>query len=177
VSATYINGRYEPAGPRAAARIESQVQHLKASFRTGERREERTLFGPCGPVADQAAARAVLGAAIGPKVAFHRLILSPRAAGRHARRADLEEWTRLVLADLGREVGLRLTWVAAVHGNTDVDHVHVLLGGAGERAHWPEKGTMASVELRRAHYAFLERRAGERAAEIAARLAPGLAVE
>jgi len=66
---TFVEGRYVPAGPWADAKIKSQVQHLKSSFRTGERREEeRTLFDAHGTVADVAAARAILTAAIGPKV-------------------------------------------------------------------------------------------------------------
>lgn len=176
MSATYIEGRYVQAGPWAARRIESQVQHLKGSFRTDERREERRLCGPDGAIAGQAAARALLLAAIGPAVAFHRLILSPGARSGLWRRDDLEEWTRLVLADLGRERGLRLVWVAAVHGNTENPHVHVLVGGAAEKTHWPGKGTVASVELRRGHYRLLQERGDARAAEIAGRLAPWPAV-
>ncbi len=179
MSTLYIEGRYVPAGPWAARKIESQVQHLKGSFRTDERREvARRLCGPDGEIADQAAARALLQAAIGPKVTFHRLILSPLATGRlaAARRDDLEEWTRLLLADLGRELGVRLVWVAAVHGNTDTPHVHVLIGGAAEKTHWPGKGTVASVELRRGHYRLLQERGDARAAEIADRLTPWPAV-
>jgi len=178
MSAIYIEGRYVPAGPWAARKIASQVQHLKGSFRTDERREERRLCGPDGEIADQAAARALLTAAIGPKVTFHRLILSPLATGRPAaaRRDDLEEWTRLVLADLGRELGLRLVWVAAVHGNTDTPHVHVLVGGAAERVHWPGKGQTTSVELRRGHYRLLQACGDARAAEIAGRLTSWSAV-
>jgi len=177
VSTTYVEGRYVQAGPWAARRIESQVQHLKGSFRTGERREvARRLCGPDGEITGQAAARALLLAAIGPAVAFHRLILSPGAQSGLWRRDDLEEWTRLVLADLGRERGLRLVWVAAVHGNTENPHVHVLVGGAAQKTHWPGKGTAASVELRRGHYRLLQERGDARAAEIADRLTPWPAV-
>jgi len=161
-----IDGRYVPAGPWAADKIKSQVQHLKASFRTGERHEERTIFGPEGDVADQAEARAQLAAAIGPRVVFHRLILAPGPRYKLQRVADLQHWTRLVLADLGRELGQRLTWVAAVHRNTDHPHVHVLLAGAAERARWPCNGQTAGVHLFRGHYTFLSERAAERAHEL-----------
>ncbi len=179
MSTIYIEGRYVPAGPWAARKIERQVQHLTADYRAGERRDvARRLCGPDGEIAGPAAARALLTAAIGPAVTFHRLILSPLATGRlaGARRDDLEEWTRLVLADLGRDLGLRLVWVAAVHGNTDTPHVHVLIGGAGEKTHWPGKGLITSVELRRGHYRLLQACGDARAAEIAGRLAPWPAV-
>ncbi len=177
MSATYIEGRYVQAGPWAARRIQRQVQHLTADYRAGERREvARRLCGPDGEIAGQAAARALLLAAIGPAVAFHRLILSPGARSGLWRRDDLEEWTRLVLADLGRDLGLRLTWVAAVHGNTENPHVHVLVGGSGEKTHWPGKGRIAAVELRRGHYRLLQERGDARAVEIAGRLTPWPAV-
>jgi len=162
----FTDGRYVPTGPWAAAKIASQVQHLKASFRTGERREERRLFGPDGEVVDQAAARAQLTAAIGPRVVFHRLILSPAPRFGLQRVADLEHWRRLALADLGRELGQELVWVAAVHRNTDHAHVHVLLAGAAQRTRWPHKGETVGVHLFRGHYAALKRYADMRTLEL-----------
>lgn len=161
-----IAGRYVPAGPWAARKIASQVQHLKASFRTGEAREVRSLFGPDGAVADQAAARAMLTPAIGPRVVFHRLIFSPGPRLHLFGVELLQEWTRAVLGDLGRELGQQLIWVAAVHCNTDHAHVHVLLAGAAPRIRWPGTGRTTGVELRRGHYAFLRQRADARAAEL-----------
>jgi hypothetical protein len=168
---TFVEGRYVPAGPWADAKIKSQVQHLKSSFRTGEKREERTLFDARGPVADVAAARALLTAAIGPKVVFHRLVLSPGPRAGVTRPIDLHTWTRLLLMDLGHELGQQLVWVAAVHRNTDEPHVHVLLAGAAARTHWPHEGKVRGVELRRAHYVpdgFIRQRGDVRAAEIRA---------
>ncbi len=165
----YVEGRYVPAGPWADAKIKSQVQHLKSSFRTGERREEeRTLFDAHGTVADVAAARAILTAAIGPKVVFHRLVLSPGRRAGLVRLIDLHTCTRLVLMDLGHDLGQRLVWVAAVHRNTDEPHVHVLLAGAATRTHWPHNGKVVGVELRTPHYALLRERGDVRAAEIRA---------
>ena len=163
---TFVEGRYVPAGPWAARKIEEQVQHLKGRFRPGEAREERTLFDARGDVADQAAARALLTAAIGPKVVFHRLVLSPGARAGVVRLIDLRTWTRLLLMDLGHELGQQLVWVAAVHRNTDDPHVHVLLAGVAERTQWPSKGTVRGVELRPPHYALLRERGDLRAAEI-----------
>ncbi len=166
---TFVEGRYVPAGPWAAQKIEEQVQHLKGRFRPGEAREERTLFDARGTVADQAAARALLTAAIGPRVVFHRLVLSPGPRSGLARPIDLRTWTRLLLMDLGDSLGQQLVWVAAVHRNTDDPHVHVLLAGAAERTRWPHKGQVLGVELRRIHYVpggFIRQRGDARAAEI-----------
>ena len=171
--------RYVPAGPWAAAKIESQVQHLKASFRTGERREGgRVLVDATGEIPDQAAARALLSGAIGPRVVFHRLILSPGPRSGLARADDLQEWTRAILMDLGRELGQRLVYVAAVHTNTDAPHCHVLIGGAAVRTRPPGKGSTVGVELRKAHWSFdgfLEQRGDVHAAEIRARDGDGTA--
>jgi len=163
---TFVEGRYVPAGPWAARKIEDQVDHLKGSFRPGEAREERTLFDARGDVADRTAARALLTAAIGPKVVFHRLVLSPGARSSVVRPIDLRTWTRLLLMDLGDRLGQRLVWVAAVHRNTDDPHVHVLLAGAAVRTRWPGHGTTTSVELRTPHYALVRERGDVRAAEI-----------
>ncbi len=162
----YVEGRYVPTGPWAAQKIEDQVDHLKGSFRPGEAREERTLFDAYGDVADRATARALLTAAIGPKVVFHRLILSPGRRCGLVRLIDLRTCTRLLLMDLGHALGQRLVWVAAVHRNTDEPHIHVLLAGAAVRTQWPHKGTVRGVELRPPHYALLRERGDVRAAEI-----------
>jgi len=170
---TFVEGRYVPAGPWAARKIARQVQHLVADYRAGERREAagRAIFDAYGDVAGQAAARALLTAAIGPKVAFHRLVLSPGGRSGVARPLDLRTWTRLLLMDLGHDLGQQLVWVAAVHRNTDEPHVHVLLAGAAKRTHWPHEGTVRGVELRRVHYVpggFIRQRGDVRAAEIRA---------
>ncbi len=166
---TFVEGRYVPAGPWADAKIKSQVQHLKSSFRTGEKREEeRTLFDAHGTVAAVAAARAILTAAIGPRVVFHRLVLSPGRGAGVVRLIDLQTWTRLLLMDLGHALGQRLVWVGAVHRNTAEPHVHVLLAGAAERTQWPHMGKVVGVELRTPQYTLLRERGDVRAAEIRA---------
>ena len=168
---TVVAGRYVPAGPWAAQKIEDQVDHLKGSFRPGEAREERTLFDAHGDVADRATARAILTAAFGPKVVFHRLVLSPGRRAGVVRPLDLRTWTRLLLMDLGHELGQQLVWVAAAHRNTDDPHIHVLLAGAARRTHWPHEGKVLGVELHRIHYVpggFIRQRGDLRAAQIRA---------
>ena len=163
---TFVEGRYVPAGPWAEAKIERQVKHLVSDYRAGETHEERGIFDARGDVADRTAARALLTAAIGPRVVFHRLVLSPGAHFGVARPTDLRTWTRLLLMDLGDRLGQRLVWVAAAHHNTDDPHVHVLLAGAAVRTRWPGAGTTTSVELRTPHYALVRERGDVRAAEI-----------
>ncbi len=167
----FVEGRYVPAGPWADAKIARQVKHLLADYRAGETHEVRALFDAHGDIADRATARATLRAAIGPKVVFHRLILAPGRSAGVVRPGDLRTWTRLLLMDLGHEVGQRLVWVAAVHRNTDAPHVHVLLAGAAVRTRPPGAGTTTGVELRRIHYipgGFIRQRGDVRAAEIRA---------
>ncbi len=163
-----VTGRYVPTGPWAAQKIEDQVDHLKGSFRSGEEREERTLFDAHDEIAARAEARAILMAAIGPRVVFHRVILAPGRRAGLVRLIDLHTCTRLVLMDLGHALGQRLVWVAAVHRNTDDPHVHVLLAGAAVRTQWPHEGKVMGVELRTPHYALLRERGDVRAAEIRA---------
>ncbi len=165
---TFVEGRYVPAGPWADAKIARQVKHLIADYRAGEAHEERTLFGPPGEIADRATARALLTAAIGPKVVFHRLVLSPGRSAGVVRLIDLQTWTRLLLMDLGHALGQRLVWVGAVHRNTAEPHVHVLLAGAAERTQWPHMGKVVGVELRTPQYALLRESGDVRAAEIRA---------
>ncbi len=175
---THVEWRYEPDGPWAAQKIEDQVDHLKGSFRPGEAHETRALFGPDGEITDRATARAILTAAIGPRVTFHRVILSPSPRWGLVRLIDLHAWTRAILMDLGHELYQRLAWVAAIHTNTDTPHAHVLIGGAAARTHWPGKATITGVELRRRHWCpdgFLETRGDVRAAEIRARNGDGTA--
>jgi len=171
----YVEGRYVPAGPWAARKIERQVKHLVSDYRAGEAHEERVLFDARGDVADQTAARALLTAAIGPRVVFHRVILAPGRRAGLVRLIDLHTCTRLVLMDLGHALGQRLVWVAAVHRNTAEPHVHVLLAGAAVRTRWPHEGKVRGVELRTPQYGLLRERGDRRAAEIRALNGEGVA--
>ncbi len=77
----------------------------------------------------------------GPKVSFHRYILSPRASLELDTVEELQRWTRDVMEEYGRHLGLDLRWVAAVHGNVWHPHVHVMIaGGASVRATGKTKG-------------------------------------
>ncbi len=43
--------------------------------------------------------------------------------------ADLKAFTRELMADMARDLGTRLDWVAVDHWNTDNPHIHVLVRG------------------------------------------------
>ncbi|SEP50285.1 Type IV secretory pathway, VirD2 components (relaxase) [Rhodospirillales bacterium URHD0017] len=58
-----------------------------------------------------------------------RFIVSPEDA---AQLADLRTFTRELMADVERDLGTRLDWVATDHWNTDNPHVHVLIRGKAE---------------------------------------------
>lgn len=54
-----------------------------------------------------------------------KLIISPE----NAARLDMEAYTRGVMAEVEKDKGTKLEWVAAVHHNTDHPHVHVAIRG------------------------------------------------
>ena len=54
-----------------------------------------------------------------------KLILSPE----NGARLDMEQYTRDWMRAVGKDLGLDLEWVAAVHTNTDHPHVHVAVRG------------------------------------------------
>jgi len=62
-------------------------------------------------------------------VCFHRLILSPSTGLGIKTAAEAQEWTRVVMAEMGGQVDRKLTWVAGTHTNRDHTHVHVLIAG------------------------------------------------
>ena len=58
-----------------------------------------------------------------------RFIISPEDA---AELASLRGFTRELMADVERDLGTRLDWVAVDHWNTDNPHVHVLIRGRAD---------------------------------------------
>ena len=59
-----------------------------------------------------------------------RFTVSPEDAGEMM---DLRAYTRDVMAQMERDLGTRLDWVAVDHWNTDNPHIHVLLRGKTDR--------------------------------------------
>src|SRR5260370_38984935 len=62
-------------------------------------------------------------------VSYHKIVLSP---GDEEPGQDCREWTRAVMADLEAEQGKDLHWYAVRHSNTGHEHIHLVVGGAGE---------------------------------------------
>ena len=58
-----------------------------------------------------------------------RFIISPEDA---AELESLRDFTRELMADVERDLGTRLDWVAVDHWNTDNPHVHVLIRGRAD---------------------------------------------
>jgi type IV secretory pathway VirD2 relaxase len=58
-----------------------------------------------------------------------RFIVSPEDA---AEVGDLKTFTRELVADMERDLGTRLDWVAVDHWNTDNPHVHLLIRGRAD---------------------------------------------
>lgn len=58
-----------------------------------------------------------------------RFIVSPEDA---AELPDLKAYTRDLMADMSRDLGTRLDWVAVEHWNTEHPHVHVLVRGRAD---------------------------------------------
>ena len=82
-----------------------------------------------GPDRDQADGKAFLEEGRGDRHQF-RIILSPEDAGELA---DLNGYTRAVMAAAERDLGTRLDWVAANHHDTDHPHVHIVLRGRDDQ--------------------------------------------
>ena len=58
-----------------------------------------------------------------------RFIVSPEDA---AEIGDLKTFTRELVADMERDLGTRLDWIAVDHWNTDNPHVHLLIRGCAD---------------------------------------------
>jgi len=58
-----------------------------------------------------------------------RFIVSPEDAGELV---DVRAFTRELMAEMARDLGTRLDWVAVDHWNTDNPHIHILLRGKAD---------------------------------------------
>lgn len=92
--------------------------------------EVRALFTAGDTGISRKDARDLLWGNKGPKVNFHRYILSPRASLELETVEELQRWTRDVMDAFGQRLGLRLEYVASVHGNVWHPHIHVMIAGA-----------------------------------------------
>jgi type IV secretory pathway VirD2 relaxase len=104
-----------------AAPLARHVAYLKRDGVTRDGRDA-SLFDAGSDSAD---GDAFAGHAEGDRHHF-RFIVSPEDA---ADLADLRTFTRELMADVARDLGTGLEWVAVDHWNTDNPHVHILVRG------------------------------------------------
>jgi type IV secretory pathway VirD2 relaxase len=105
-----------PAGPQTTAAHLSYLEHGK-----GLHGQDALLFTDASRALD----RAALIAEATQDAHQHRLILTLPDTSR----IDLPQFTREFMARVERDVGAKLTWVAAEHHDTGHPHVHVLVRG------------------------------------------------
>ncbi len=127
--------RYSPTNsPHARQRLQEGIYYLereRVSQAGGEALAEvRALFTASDTGIARQDARDLLWSNKGPKVNFHRYILSPRTSLELDTVEELQRWTRDVMDAFSQRLGLRLEYVAAVHGNVWHPHVHVMIAGA-----------------------------------------------
>lgn len=107
-----------------AAPLSAHLGYLKREGVT--RGGERARMFDAG--SDEADDRAFATRCEGDRHHF-RFTVSPEDA---ADMTDLRAFTRDLLADMERDLGTRLDWVAVDHWNTDNPHVHVILRGRAQ---------------------------------------------
>ncbi|QUD90418.1 DUF3363 domain-containing protein [Phenylobacterium montanum] len=113
---------------RLKAASRAAQAHLRYLQRDGTTRdgERGRLYGPGGEGGD---GRAFVERGEGDRHQF-RFIIAPDDADRLA---DLEAFTRDVMAQMERDLGTRLDWVAVDHFNTGHPHSHVVIRGKDDR--------------------------------------------
>jgi type IV secretory pathway VirD2 relaxase len=115
-------------GPRFTAA--PLAQHLTYLRRDGVTRDgkDATLFSSGGGPVDEGA----FAERCADDRHHFRFIVSPEDAGELA---DVRAFTRELLADMEKDLGTRLDWVAVDHWNTDNPHIHILIRGKADDGH------------------------------------------
>src|SRR5260370_19693852 len=139
-------GRYMRGGAAnhraAASHLNAHLKYLEHRSRDEqESREDRSIFSKDDDQVNRRDAVDDVMEHTSGSVSYHKIVLSP---GDDEPVQDWREWTREVMADLEAEQGIDLHWYAVHHSNTEHEHVHVVLAGAGE--HW-ETGHEEAVKL------------------------------
>jgi len=148
-----VSGTGYVTGPRADAgqRLEAHLKYIQ--YRAGGEGEgPRTVFGETDETLSLREAHEMILDQGRDGLRFHKIVISPAESERVG---DWTAFTRQVMDDLGRRVGLQLTWCATVHQNTDHPHVHIVVAGDGERA----DGQVVQARLYTPHYDYLRERA------------------
>ncbi len=146
-----VKGRYIPGG---AANQKAAASHLGAHMKYIEHRsrdeqgswEDRSLFSKDRDHVERKEATSDMMDHTSNRVSYHKIVLSP---GEDEPVQDWRSWTREVMADLEAAQGKELHWYAVHHSNTEHEHVHVVVAGAGENR---ETGQQEAVKLYQEDY-------------------------
>jgi len=127
-------GRYIRGGTvnqaSAASHLSSHLKYLEHRSRDEqESREDRFIFSKDDDHVSRRDAMDDVLEHTSHSVSYHKIVLSP---GDDEPVQDWREWTREVMADLEAEQGIDLHWYAVHHSNTEHEHVHLVVAGAGE---------------------------------------------
>src|SRR2546425_1223984 len=147
-------GRYIKGGAAnsasAAGHLNSHLKYLEHRSREDqESREDRSIFSKGDDAVEHRDAVNDVMEHSSYSVSYHKIVLSPSD---DEPVQDWREWTREVMADLEAEQGIDLHWYAVHHSNTEHEHVHVVIAGAGEN--W-ETGHEEAVKLYPEDYQML----------------------
>lgn len=117
-------GKGKPPKLAAVGRALAHVKYIQ--HRPGEDRGDggREFFNDEEEGLDSKDLRAAIKEMKDAKVVVHRITLAPEINP-----GDKKQFTREVMAQLGREKGLDLKWMAVEHDNTDHHHIHVVVLG------------------------------------------------
>lgn len=158
-------GKGKPPKLAAVGRALAHVKYIQ--HRPGEDREEggREFFNDEEDGLDGKKLRAAIRELKNSKVVVHKVMLAPEINVE-----DQKQFTREVMAQLGQEKGLDLQWFAVQHGNTDNDHIHVVVLGKDkngtdvriDKADYDKIKAYGDRYLERVHPLELERSRTER---------------
>jgi type IV secretory pathway VirD2 relaxase len=137
-------GRYVKGGAAnrasAASHLSAHLKYLEYRSRSEqESRADRSIFSKQEDHVDRRDAVDEVMEHTSHSVSYHKIVLSP---GEDEPMQDWHEWTREVMADLEEHQGKEPHWYAVHHSNTEHEHVHVIVAGAGEDRETGEEGAV-----------------------------------
>lgn len=139
-------GRYIKGGAAnsasAAGHLTSHLKYLEHRSRDDqESREDRSIFSKGDDAVERRDAVNDVMEHSSHSVSYHKIVLAPSD---DEPVQNWREWTRAVMADLEDAQGKEMHWYAVHHSNTEHEHVHVVIAGAGEDR---ETGQEVAVKL------------------------------
>ncbi len=125
VKHSYLSGRSQGVG-----RAQAHIKYIQ--FRAGKDKdgETRSFFNGERDDVHRLEIKRAIKEQDERGTMMHKLILSPGVPD-----ADVKEYCREIMADLGGSKGLDLEWYAVRHDNTNNPHVHIVVMGKDENGH------------------------------------------